>query len=104
MAAAEVTAHPSHLESLCMAALESLAVRTPLLVQGRTEPLRDHCLEGNCGLFYTDYEEFRACLDLLLRDGRLRMAMAANGLEYIRRNYAWGIVLDKYEALFRTIG
>lgn len=104
MAAAEVTVHPSRLESLCMAALESLAVRTPILVQGRTEPLRDHCLKGNCGLYYTNEEEFSTCLDLLLRDSRLRKALASNGLDYIRANYTWDIVLGKYEVLFKALG
>jgi glycosyltransferase involved in cell wall biosynthesis len=103
MAAAEVTIHPSHLESLCMAALESLAVRTPILVQGRTEPLKDHCVKGRCGLYFINYEEFTGCLDLLLRDSRLRRALGSNGLDYVRQNYTWGRVMDKYEALFEAL-
>ena len=104
MAAAEVTIHPSHLESLCMAALESLAVKTPILVQGRTEPLKDHCLKGRCGLYFKNYEEFAGCLDLLLRDGWLRKSLGSNGLKYVRQHYTWQRVLDKYEAMFQALG
>ena len=103
MAAAAVTIHPSHLESLCMAALESLAVQTPILVQGRTEPLKDHCRHGCCGLYFENYEEFAGSLDLLLRDGRLRKSLGSNGLEYVRQNYTWERVLDKYEAMFQAL-
>jgi glycosyltransferase involved in cell wall biosynthesis len=103
MAAAELTIHPSHLESLCMAALESLAVQTPILVQGRTEPLKDHCRHGRCGLYFENYKEFTGSLDLLLRDGRLRKSLGCHGLEYVRRNYTWERVLDKYEAMFQAL-
>jgi glycosyltransferase involved in cell wall biosynthesis len=103
MALAEATVHPSHFESLCMAALESLSVRTPILVQGTTEPLRQHCLQGRAGLWFTNPSEFGVAVEWLLRDARLREALGRNGLAYVQKNYTWSCILDKYEVLFGTL-
>jgi len=100
MAAALVSVHPSHLESLCMAALESLAIETPILVQGETAPLKQHCVSGDCGLWYTEYADFAAALNLLLSDGNLRAALGQKGKDYVRQNYSWKKIIEKYEQLF----
>jgi len=95
-----VTIHSSYLESLCMAAQESLVVRTPILVQGKTEPLKQHCLKGNCGLWYSGSKEFALALSLFQRDNRLRKIMGENGYQYIQQNYSWEKIIDKYRKLF----
>ncbi len=104
MQVAALTVHPSYLESLCMAALESMAAGTPILVQERTEPLKDHCVKSNGGLWYSSYEEFEAAVDLLLKDEKLRNVMSENGRSYVRENYSWDIVMDKYIKAFEFLG
>lgn len=100
MQAALATVHPSYFESLCMAALESMAVKTPIIVQEKTEPLRQHCIKGKCGLFYSNYQEFEAVLDLFSNNAKLTAAMGMNGLEYVKDNYSWPKITGKYMKLF----
>lgn len=103
MAAAAVTVHPSYLESLCIAALESMAVGTAVLVQERTAPLQHHSLKGRGGLTFSNYDEFEVALDLLLSDSRLRRVLGNNGRSYVRDNYSWSKIIEKYERMFEFL-
>ena len=101
--AATVVVCPSPYESLSLLALEALSAGTPILVNARSAVLVEHCVRSNGGLYYADRDEFVECLRLLIRDEPLRTGMGNNGVEYIRQNYRWDVVLGKLERLFTTL-
>jgi len=101
--AATVVTVPSPFESLSIIALEAFAAGTPVLANARSEVLVDHCRQSNAGLYYADRDEFVECLKLLITDEKLRIDMGRNGREYVRRNYRWDIVLQKYERVFAKV-
>jgi glycosyltransferase involved in cell wall biosynthesis len=74
-------------------------VGTPVLCNGRSEVLVEHCVKSNAGLYYQDRDEFIECTKLLLGDERLRRSMGRNGKEYVKRNYRWDVILSKYDRL-----
>jgi glycosyltransferase involved in cell wall biosynthesis len=101
--AATVVVCPSPYESLSLLALEALSAGTPILVNGRSPVLVEHCVRSNGGLYYGGGEEFVECLKLLVSDDRLRAALGRNGREYVRCHYRWDVVLGKYERVFAKI-
>ena len=101
--AATVVVVPSPYESLSLLALESFAVGTPVLANGRSEVLVEHVRKSNAGLYYGDQDEFVETLKLLLADDRLRAGMGRNGRSYIKQNYRWDIVMGKYDRLIAKL-
>jgi glycosyltransferase involved in cell wall biosynthesis len=101
--AATVVVVPSPFESLSLLALEAMAVGTPVLCNGRSEVLVEHCIKSNAGLYYADRDEFIEGAKLLLADERLRRAMGRNGKEYVKRNYRWDIIMAKYDRLIAAV-
>ncbi len=101
--AATVVVVPSPYESLSLLALEAFAVGTPVLANARSDVLTDHCQRSNAGLYYADRDEFVECLKMLLGNAELRAMLGRNGQAYIRTNYAWDLILDKYERMIEVV-
>ncbi len=101
--ASTVVVVPSPFESLSLLALEAFAVGTPVLANGRSDVLVDHCRLSNAGLYYETREEFVEALGLLMTDARLRAVMGRNGRAYVQANYRWDVILSKYERLMAAI-
>lgn len=95
MSAATILIMPSQMESLSIVTLEAWSVGTPALVNGNCAVLRGHCTRSNGGLYYTGYDEFEACLDLLLQNPELGTALGKNGEQYIQQNYQWDVIDKK---------
>ena len=94
---------PSRFESLSIATLEAMIMAKPVLVNGSCDVLKAHCLRSNGGLYYSNYDEFSAALDLLLNDELLARRLGENGRKYVLENYSWEIVQKKYEDFLAKI-
>ncbi len=101
--AASVVIVPSPYESLSLLALESFAVGTPILANARSDVLTGHCQQSNAGLYYANREEFVECLTLLMGEDGLRTRMGQNGQAYVRSNYSWNVILEKYEKMMKSV-
>ena len=101
--AATVVVVPSPLESLSLLALEAMAVGTPILVNGRSDVLVEHCRKSQAGLYYGSDDEFIESLKVLVADDRLRAQMGRNGRQYVKTNYRWDVIMQKYEGLMAAL-
>lgn len=97
--AAKLLVIPSPYESLSMVTMEAWLCSKPVLMNGRCNVLKGHAIKSNGGLYYTNYEEFRDCLNLLSNESRLRELLGKNGKRYIENNYSWTIIEEKYMKL-----
>lgn len=56
--------NPSPMESLSLLMLEGMQSRIPLLVNGRSKVMKDHCRLSGAGLWYNNGRDFRKnCTD-----------------------------------------
>jgi glycosyltransferase involved in cell wall biosynthesis len=94
---------PSQYESFSIATLESWLMGKPALVNGASEVLKGHCLRSNGGLFYGDYEEFEAALEMILNDKDLARRLGESGKKYVLRNYSWPAVEGKYNHFLQQV-
>ena len=94
----------SRFESLSMVVLESMYMSRPVLVTGKCEVLKGHCVRSNAGLYFGTYEEFSGALDYLLTHPLEYEQMRVNGKEYVNTNYRWEVIVDKYRQIIETVG
>lgn len=101
--AADLLVLPSRFESLSIASLEAWRVGTPVLANGRSEVLKEHCLRSNGGLFYFSYEEFAAAVQLLMNRPGLRASLGAAGQRYVADQYGWERIEAGYLSVLRLV-
>ncbi len=99
IAGSDFLAIPSQFESLSMVALEAWALGKPVLANGRTDVLQGQCRRSHAGLWYTDFEEFREVVNLLVSDESLRRNLGESGKQFFQTNYTWPVIEKKYMTL-----
>src|SRR4029453_15012388 len=101
--ASRLLVHPSAFESLSMALLEAWKMERPALVNGRCAVMRGQVQRANGGLYYASYEEFAEALGWLLAHPRDADALGRSGRTYYETNYAWPVIMEKYERLLASV-
>ena len=89
----------SQFESLSVVVLESMAMGRPVIVNEDCEVLKGHCLRSGAGLYFKEYRDFAACVDFYLARPDAALEMGKRGVAYVRENYTWPVILEKYSAL-----
>ena len=85
----------SKYESLSLVVLESMLMGRPVLVNGKCQVLKEHCIQSNAGFYFMNEREFDAELDYLQLHEREYRIMCENGKRYVRENYRWEDVMNR---------
>jgi glycosyltransferase involved in cell wall biosynthesis len=100
---ADVYVHPSAYESFSIVLLDAWEAGRPVLVNGRCEVTREHCVRSGGGLWFDDYATFEVTLDRLLGDQRLRSQLGAAGKAYVAAHYRWPALIERYGAFLESL-
>lgn len=100
---AEALMLPSEFESLSISVLEAMSLHVPVIVNGKCEVLKGHCLKSNGGLYYEDYCEFEGILEWMISNSEVWKQMGINARAYIDKYYQWDVIIEKISALFNEI-
>jgi glycosyltransferase involved in cell wall biosynthesis len=102
-AAASVLVQPSLMESFSIVIMESWLAGTPVMVHAGCAVTKDHVIDSGGGLHFKDYPSFAEGLDMLLARPELRQRMAQAGQAYVRENFAWPQVTQRYLQLIQRL-
>ena len=94
--ASSIFCQPSKNESFSLVVMEAWDIGKPVLVHEHCDVLRDHVVDAGGGLYYRDADDFSRALERLLHDRALAESMSAAGQRYVRANYAWSRIMDRY--------
>ena len=95
-AGASVLIQPSRLESFGMVVFEAWLAGTPVLVNERSDVLREHCEQSGGGLWFGDGPSFVEALGVMQDSPGLIDALAGAGREYTLTRFAWSAVRERF--------
>jgi len=100
--AALMHCQPSVNESFSFTIMESWLCETPVLVHENCAVTKKHCLNSSGGLFFNDIFSFMESINYLKTNSDTRNKMALNGKKYVKENFSWDIISQKYLNLINS--
>ncbi len=96
-ASATFLCQPSVNESLSITIMESWLAGVPVLVNASCAVTQFHCQKSNGGLYFDTYFEFEECINFFLNNPDARLKMGINGKKYVKENYSWEKVIERFK-------
>lgn len=104
MAGAAAFVLPSEYESFSIVTLEAMAQRTPVLVNGRCEVLRDHIDRSGAGFHYRTVDELAAGMQRMLAlDAPERTRIGEAGRRYVLERYSEAHIAERLIAAVERV-
>lgn len=94
---------PSTNESFSIVLMEAWMVGTPVVVHGECAVTRHHVVESGGGLHFSDHEDLGGVTQFFLNEREKRDEMVRGGGEYVKNEYSWGAVLQRFDAVVGTL-
>lgn len=94
---------PSPYESLSIVVLEAWNEGVPVVVNAYCDVLDGQVRRANGGFSYRGPGEFAESLSYLQTHPAERLALGANGRDYVNREYRWPTVIARVEQLLATV-
>jgi len=94
---------PSLMESFSIVLMEAWLNKRPTLVNGHCAVTRHHVLTSGGGLWFEDYPTFAESIQMLLDSPKMRHKMACTGEKYVRDNWLWTQVDNRFEQIIRAM-
>lgn len=99
--AASLLCNPSLFESFSIVLMESWLAGTPVLVHEKCAVTKRFAEISNGGLYFSTYDEFACCLDVLFHHEGLRNKLGHNGQKFVRDHFTWERVMDNYVSFIK---
>ncbi len=103
MSACEFLCQPSFNESFSLVIMENWLCKRPVLVHEKCDVTKNFVLQSDGGLYFSNYPEFEACTDYLLKNKDISDKMGLNGYKYVNDNFNRDTITAKYIDFFERI-
>jgi glycosyltransferase involved in cell wall biosynthesis len=94
---------PSTNESFSIVLMEAWMVGTPVAVHGECAVTRHHVVKSGGGLYFSSAPDLAGVTRHFLDNPEMARTHAELGRRYVEREYSWGAVLDRFDAVVREL-
>jgi len=93
---------PSFFESFSIVLMEAWLLKKAVIVNESCAVTKEHCIESNGGLYFSNYPEFVECMNLLIEKKEFRKRLGENGYNYVVKNFMWEDVTKRFIEFFNA--